>query len=40
MRNINPTFTNEEFAELDMIKDKSGLNWHDLVYDALKFYDR
>lgn len=40
MHNINPTFTDEEFVELDKIKDNSGLNWHDLVYDALKLYDR
>ena len=38
MRNINPIFTDDEFDELELVKDKHDMNWHDLVYDAiLKF---
>ena len=34
MRNINPIFTDDEFDEIEKIKNKTGLSWHDFVLRA------
>ena len=34
MRNINPMFTDDEFDEIEKIKNKTGLGWHDFVLRA------
>ena len=34
MRNINPIFTEKEFKEVESIKKKTGLNWHDFILRA------
>ena len=34
MRNINPIFTDEEFEEIDAIKEKTGLNWREFILRA------
>ena len=39
MRSINPTFTNEEFKEIEKIKNNHNMNWHDIVYHAILAYE-
>lgn len=34
MRNINPIFTDDEFDEIEKIKNKTELSWHDFVLRA------
>jgi len=37
MRNINPTFTDSEFKEIELIKEQSPCrNWHDFVIKAAR----
>ena len=31
MRTINETFENSEFEKLQKVKERSGMNWHDLI---------
>ena len=38
MRNINPTFTDEEFNEIEKIKENHNANWHDIIYHAILAY--
>ena len=38
MRNINPIFDDEDFDEMTKIKNKAGLNWHDLVLHSIRAY--
>lgn len=36
MKTINETFTDKEIKEMMLTKEPSGLNWHDLILDAVK----
>jgi len=39
MRNINPTFEDIEFKEIEVIKEQSPCrNWHDFVMKAARLY--
>ena len=38
MKSINEKFTDDEFAEIEAIKNDYGLNWHDFVLDAARLY--
>lgn len=39
MKNINEKFTDEEFAEMKMIKENQGFNWHDMIFYAIRMHD-
>jgi hypothetical protein len=34
LKTINETFTEDEFEEIEAIKKKTGLNWHDFILRA------
>lgn len=36
-KNINEPFTIEEFEEIESIKNKTGMNWHDFLLHAAYF---
>lgn len=38
MKNINSTFTDDEIAEMEIVKENVGLNWHDLIFAAIIYY--
>lgn len=40
MKNINEKFTDDEHNEIELIKSKTGLNWHDFILDAARLYNR
>lgn len=35
-KNINETFTLEEFEEIKTVKEKTGLDWHEFIIYAAK----
>jgi predicted CopG family antitoxin len=36
MKNVNPTFTEEEYENLKRIKDEYNESWHDLIIYAIE----
>ena len=36
MKQINITFEDKEHKQIETVKDKSGLNWHDFLLDLVK----
>ena len=39
MKSINEKFTDEEFAEMEKMKNNHGFNWHDMIFYAIRMYD-
>lgn len=39
MKSINEKFTNEEFTEMEKMKNAHGFNWHDMIFYAIRMYD-
>jgi len=38
MKQLNITYEDKEHKELEQIKQKSGLNWHDFVLECARIY--
>ena len=39
MKSINEKFTDEEFTEMEKMKNDHGFNWHDMIFYAIRMYD-
>ena len=39
MKTLNEKFTDEEFKEMETVKNNHNMNWHDMVLWAIRAYD-